>query len=64
MKNKFIKCAGIRALKTFSQTMLSLITVGQAFGDISWGNVLSVSGVAAILSILTSWAGLPEVKED
>lgn len=63
MDTYFWKCAGIRAIKTFSQTMLSLVTVGQAFGDVSWQKVLSVSGVAAVLSLLTSLAGLPEVEK-
>lgn len=63
MINKsWLKAAGIRAVKTFAQTALSMITVGQAFIDVNWVNVLSVSGVACILSILTSLAGLPEVE--
>lgn len=62
-KNWFI-AAGIRAVKTFAQTALSMVTVGQAFIDVNWINVLSVSGVAMILSILTSLAGLPEVNTD
>lgn len=53
--------AGIRAVKTFAQTALSMLTVGQAFIDINWINVLSVAGVAAVYSLLTSIAGLPEV---
>lgn len=58
-------CASIaRAIKTFAQTAVSMLTVGQAFIDVNWLNVLSVSGVAAIISILTSIAtGLPEVDE-
>lgn len=61
---KFWIAAGTRALKTFCQTALSMITVGQAFIDVNWVNVLSVSGVACILSILTSLAGLPEVEKE
>lgn len=62
-KNKlWLKAAGIRALKTFSQTVVSMITVGQAVMEINWLNVLSVSTVAAIISIFTSLAGLPEVN--
>lgn len=60
---EWLKAAGIRAAKTFCQTALSLLTVGQAFSEISWLHVLSVSGVAAIISILTSIAGLPEVED-
>lgn len=61
--SKWIKSALIRAVKTFAQTAISMLTVGQAFIDINWINVLSVSGVAAIISLLTSVAGLPEVED-
>lgn len=60
---RWIKAAGIRAGKTAAQVALSMITVGQAIMDVNWVNVLSVSAVAAVISILTSIAGLPEVKE-
>lgn len=60
---EWFKCAGIRALKTFAQTFISMVVIGQAIADINWTNVLSVSLVAAIISIMTSLAGLPEVKE-
>lgn len=60
---EWIKAAGIRAVKTFAQTALSMLTVGQAFIEINWINVLSVSGVAAVISLLTSVAGLPELEE-
>ena len=59
----WLKAALIRAVRTFAQTAVSMITVGQAFVEINWVNVLSVSGVAAILSVLMSLAGLPEVGE-
>jgi len=61
-KNWF-KAAGMRAIKTAAQTALSMLTVGQAVMDVNWVNVLSISMVAAITSILTSVVGLPEVKE-
>lgn len=61
--SKWIKSAFIRAVKTFAQTAISMLTVGQAFIDVNWINVLSVSGVAAIISLLTSVAGLPEVED-
>lgn len=63
MKNWF-KCAMIRAIKTMAQTAVSMITVGQAVMDVNWLNVLSVSIVAGILSLLTSIAGLPEVEDE
>lgn len=60
---EWLKAAGIRALKTMAQTALSMLTVGQAVIDVNWVNVLSVSVVAGIISILTSIVGLPEVEE-
>ena len=61
---KWIKAAGIRAIKTFAQTAASLITVGAVLSEIEWVTVLSASVVAFIYSLLTSLAGLPEIKED
>ena len=68
MSNTFtldwLKAAGIRALKTFAQTLIGMITIGAAFEDIVWVKILSVAGVAAVLSLLMSLAGLPEVGSD
>lgn len=61
---KWIKAAGIRAIRTFAQTAGSTIGTTALLGDVDWVLVASASTVAAILSILTSVAGLPEVKED
>ena len=56
------KAALIRAIKTFAQTMVALIGTGAVgFTDLDWLKILSVSGVAALLSLLTSVAGLPEL---
>lgn len=61
----FIKAAAIRAVKTFCQTAVSMLTVGQAVMDVNWLNVLSISAVAAVISLLTSVAtGLPEVPHE
>lgn len=60
---KWIKAAGIRALKTFAQAAVASISVGAAMNDIDWVPVLSVAAVAAICSMLTSIAGLPEIEE-
>lgn len=57
------KAAGIRALKTFAQTIVATISVGVAINEIDWITILSIASLAAICSILTSIAGLPEVKE-
>lgn len=60
---KFLIAALIRAVRTFAQTFVSMIAVGAAFSEIEWLRVLSVSGVAFVLSIMTSLAtGLPEVE--
>ena len=64
MKYKsWAKAALIRAVKTFAQSFASLITVGATISDISWYYVFSVSLVAAVYSLATSMAGLPEVDE-
>ena len=55
----------IRAVRTFAQTFVGFIAVGAALEEIQWLRALSVSGAAAVLSILTSLAtGLPEVKKE
>ena len=59
---KWFKCAGVRALKTFAQTAVAMITVGSAVTDVDWIAVLSVSATAAVASVLTSIGGLPEVE--
>ena len=67
MKNwkEFLIAALIRAVRTFAQTAVSMIAVGAAFSEVDWLRVLSVSGVAFVLSILTSLAtGLPEVQKE
>ncbi len=58
------KAAGIRAVKTFAQTAVALIGTGAVgFTDLDWLKIASVSGVAAVLSLLTSVAGLPELED-
>lgn len=62
---KFAIAALVRSLRTFAQTFVGFIAVGAALEEIQWLRALSVSAVAAILSILTSIAtGLPEVDAD
>lgn len=57
------KAAGIRAVKTFAQTMIATIGTTAIIEDVNWAVVLSASALAALLSILTSVAGLPEVED-
>lgn len=66
MKNsQWFKAAGIRAIKTFAQSLIALIGAGvvSPIHLIDWKYCLSVAATAAILSILTSLAGLPEVDD-
>lgn len=61
---KWLVAALIRAVRTFAQTFVGFIAVGAALEEVQWLRALSVSGAAAVLSILTSLAtGLPEVDE-
>ena len=66
MKEKFLKwlkAAGIRAIKTVAQTAIATISTSAIISDVDWALVLSASALAGIISILTSVAGLPEIKE-
>lgn len=58
---KWLKCAGIRAIKTMAQTAVAMIPVGASLSQIGWFEVIGTSLLAGILSMLTSIAGLPEV---
>lgn len=57
------KAAAVRTIKTFAEVLISMVTVGQAFSEVEWMHVLSVSGVAALIAFLTCFAGLPEVED-
>lgn len=63
--NEWFKAALIRALRTMAQTALSMLTVGMAISDVDWIKLISISVVAGIISILTSFAtGLPEATTE
>ena len=64
LSKEWWKAASTRAIKTFAQTFVGYITVGMAINEINWLTVASVAGVSAILSLCTSIAGLPEIKEE
>ena len=66
MKNSFlkwIKAAGIRAVKTIAQTAVATVGTSAVLADVNWRVVISASLLAGLLSLLTSFAGLPEAKE-
>lgn len=64
MNAKWWKAAGIRAIKTVTQTAVATIGTSAVISEVNWLVVASASALAGILSLLTSVAGLPEVKEE
>ena len=66
MKENFklwIKCAGVRAIKTVAQTAVGSIGASAMFSEVNWKIVISGALLAGVVSLLTSVAGLPEIKE-
>jgi len=61
---KWIVAAGVRALKTVAQTAVATIGTTAVMSEVDWVMVASASVLAGILSLLTSIAGLPELKQD
>ena len=61
---QWVKFALLRAVKTIAQVAVATIGTAAAMGEVDWIMVASTSVLAGILSILTSVAGIPEVKEE
>ena len=61
---QWFKAAGIRSLKTVCQTAVATIGTSAVLSSVDWRVVLSAAALAGVLSILNSFAGLPEVTEE
>ena len=61
---KWIKAAGVRAVKTMAQTFIATIGSTAVLAAVDWKVVVSATVLAGILSVATSVAGLPEVEEE
>lgn len=60
---QWVKAAGVRAIKTFAQAAIALIPAAAMITAVDWKTVLGTAALAAVASLLTSIAGLPEVEE-
>lgn len=61
---KWAKAAGVRAVKTVAQTAVAMIGTAAVMNAVDWKMVVSASALSGVVSILTSIAGIPEVKEN
>ena len=61
---KWIKAAGVRAVKTMAQTAVSLIIDGNLITELDWVSIIGISATTGVVSMLTSVAGLPEVESE
>ena len=64
MRKKWWKAAAIRAVKTMAQTAVAMLPVAATITEVNWITVAGTAALAGVASLLTSLAGLPEVKEE
>lgn len=64
MNKKWLKAAGIRAIKTVAQTAVAMIPVAVSITEVNWPIVAGTAALAGVASLLTSIAGLPEVNAE
>lgn len=60
----WLKAAGVRAIKTMAQTVVAMLPVAVTITEVDWLAVLGTAALAGVASLVTSIAGLPEVKEE
>ena len=63
MSKKWLKCAGIRAVKTAAQTAVAMLPVVAAINQVDWKMVAGTSALAFVASMLMSLAGIPEAND-
>lgn len=61
---KWLKAAGIRAVKTMAQTAVALLPAAATITQVDWLTVIGTAALAGVASVITSLAGLPEVEEE
>lgn len=61
---KWLKAAGIRAVKTMAQTAVALLPAAATITQVDWLTVIGTAALAGVASVITSVAGLPEVEEE
>ena len=60
---QWVKAAGIRAIKTFAQSAIALLPAAAMITEVDWKTVIGTAALAAVASMFTSVAGIPEVEE-
>lgn len=64
INRRWIKAAGIRAIKTMAQTAVAMLPAAASIAEVNWMTVLGTAALAGVASLLTSLAGLPEVENE